>query len=73
MSLSFLFTRTNYFDKAAKASSLPPVTVLPANEAVGTALDKSADLICAALEPGFTEAYKAAAPVTCGVAIEVPL
>ena len=32
-----------------------------------------ADLICAAEAPGLRAAYRATAPVTCGVAIEVPL
>lgn len=50
----------------------PPVTVLPAIEAVGTAEPRIAALICAAVEPACSEAYRAAAPVTCGVAMEVP-
>ena len=49
------------------------VTVLPASDAVGTALPRIAALICAAVEPGWLAAYSATAPVTCGVAIEVPL
>ena len=57
----------------ALASSRPPVTVLPLSEAVGTALVKSAFLICAAVALGWTLAYSAAAAVTCGIAIEGPL
>ena len=51
----------------------PPVAVLPLSEAVGTALPRIAVLICAAVEPGCVDAYSAAPPLTCGVAIEVPL
>jgi len=45
----------------------------PHYDAVGTALLSSAFLICAAVALGLTALYSAAAPVTCGVAIEVPL
>ena len=51
----------------------PPVTVLPLNDAVAVALPRMAALICAAVAPGCVEAYIAAAPVTWGVAIDVPL
>ena len=37
-------------------SSRPPVTVLPLREAVGTAEPRIADLICAAVSPGWVEA-----------------
>ncbi len=63
----------DYFDRAAFASSRPPVAVLPARDDVGTALLRIALLICAAVAPLCVEAYSATAPVTCGVAIEVPL
>ena len=53
--------------------SRPPETHLPDSDAVGTALDRIALLIVAAEAPGCEAAYSAAAPVTCGVAIEVPL
>ncbi|SEJ35678.1 hypothetical protein SAMN05216327_1092 [Dyadobacter sp. SG02] len=48
--------QNSYFDKAAFTSSRPPVTVFPAREAVGTALDKMAFLICATEAPGGLEA-----------------
>lgn len=51
----------------------PPVAVMPLSEAVGTALLRMALRICAAVAPGFEAAYRAAPPVTCGVAIDVPL
>jgi hypothetical protein len=40
---------------------------------VGTAEPRMADLIVAADEPRWVDAYNATAPVTWGVAIEVPL
>ena len=46
---------------------------LPDNVAVGVALPNIAVLIWAAVAQECIEAYKAAAPVTCGVAIDVPL
>ena len=51
------------------------MVVLPVSEAVGVALaaSKIAILMASADAPGYFEAYKAAAPVTWGVAIEVPL
>ena len=55
------------------ASSRPPVTVLPASDGVGTAAARIAALICARGRAGCDDAYSAAAPVTCGVAIDVPL
>lgn len=51
----------------------PPVTVFPLREAVATVLERMASLIVAADAPECDAAYNAAAPVTCGVAIEVPL
>lgn len=50
------------------------MTVLPARDAVGTALLKIAVRIDAAemIDPE-ADAYRAHAPVTCGVAIDVPL
>ena len=51
----------------------PFETTLPLNDGVGTALPRIAALIVAALALGLCAAYSAAAPVTCGVAIEVPL
>ena len=61
---SFLETR-----RAAIRGCEPDVMI----EAVGTAAPRIADLIVAALAPGCEDAYSAAQPVTCGVAIEVPL
>ena len=46
---------------------------MPASEAVGTAEVSIALLIVAAEAPECVAAYSAAAPVTWGVAIEVPL
>ncbi len=51
----------------------PPVTHLPESDAVGDALPRMAVLIEVALAPGLSDAYSATAPVTCGVAIDVPL
>jgi len=51
----------------------PPVLVLPVSDAVGVAVPRIAALIWAAVAPLCVDAYNAAAPVTCGVAIEVPL
>ena len=50
----------------------PPVTVMPLRELVGVTLLKMAVRIWLAVALGKTDAYNAAAPVTCGVAIEVP-
>lgn len=61
-----------FYQKPATLSR-PPVSTFPLSELVGTAELRMADLICAALAPVFTEAYKAQAPVTCGVAMDVPL
>lgn len=69
----FLQNTANYLLSAAFTSNLPPVTVFPTNEAVGTALDRIALRICATDAPGCVDAYNATAPVTCGVAMEVPL
>lgn len=60
-------------DQKPLAFRRPLVTTLPLHEAVGVALPRIADLMPAALAPGCEDAYSAAAPVTCGVAIEVPL
>ncbi len=61
------------FDQNPLTFRRPPVAVLPESEAVGTALVRIALLIAAADEPGWYAAYSAAAPLTCGVAIDVPL
>ncbi len=63
----------NIFSQNPLTFSLPCVTHLPVSEGVGAALFKIAALIIAAVLPGYAAAYNAAAPVTCGVAIEVPL
>ena len=49
------------------------MTHFPDKEAVGTALPRIADLISVMDALVCADAYNAAAPVTCGVAIEVPL
>ncbi len=58
---------------AAAAFRRPPLTAFPASAATGSADASSACLRCAALHAGCAEATSAAAPATCGVAIEVPL
>ncbi|CAB4714071.1 unannotated protein [freshwater metagenome] len=57
----------------ADTSSRPPVAVRPDSEVVAAAEDSNAERICFGVIVGFTEAQSAMAPVTCGVAIEVPL
>ena len=49
------------------------MTVRRRSDWVGSVLLSSALRICSADDPGWVAAYSAAAPVTCGVAIEVPL
>jgi hypothetical protein len=51
----------------------PLLTTLPFSDGVGVALLIMAALISAAEAPGCVDAYSAAAPLTCGVAMEVPL
>src|SRR4051812_2572741 len=58
---------------AASAFRRPPVTDLPASAAFLSAEDSSAHLSCEVLAEGEAERASAAAPATCGVAIEVPL
>ena len=50
----------------------PPETHLPFNEGVAVVARSIADFIFAAVAAGFADAYNAAAPVTWGVAIDVP-
>jgi hypothetical protein len=50
----------------------PPVTVLPDNEPIGSTL-LSRLLFSSAVSSGQTDNTSAAAPETCGVAIDVPL
>jgi hypothetical protein len=52
----------------------PLVTVEVLREGVGVlaAVDKIASRICLADKEGLIDSQSAAAPVTCGVAIEVP-
>lgn len=54
-------------------SRRPPVTVLPLRDAVGAAESSRACLIWAELVAGLAALSRAAAPVTGGVAMEVPL
>src|SRR5262249_50734700 len=58
---------------AAPTSRRPPVVVFPASEATGSTLLSSACRTSVTLALGFSENSRAAAPVTCGAAIEVPL
>jgi len=53
----------------------PPVTVIPDIDGVGVdeADCRIAVRVCCAVVPGLSALYNAAAPVTCGVAIDVPL
>ena len=57
---------------AAAALRRPPVTDLPARSWISSTLPSSAALICEATKFGCADATSAAAPVTYGVAIEVP-
>ena len=57
----------------APMSRRPPLTVRPLRDAVGAAEATSALRMAAPVLVGSIEAHKAAAPVTCGVAMEVPL
>ncbi len=52
--------------------SLPPVTVTPESAGMGSTLLRSVLLSCAVLRLQL-ERTSAAAPETCGVAMEVPL
>ena len=52
--------------------SRPLVRTLPLSEVVGVAPWRMASLTCAAVAEGFRALYSAAAPATCGVAIDVP-
>ncbi len=60
-------------DQNPLAFRRPLLTTLPLHAAVGTAAPRIAALTSAAVAPGREALYSAAAPVTCGVAIEVPL
>ena len=53
--------------------SLRPVVVFPASEGIESPLNSKSALSCATVRFGFAASSKAAAPATCGVAIEVPL
>lgn len=57
----------------APISRRPPVEVLPEREAVARAVPRIACRICKAEMLGEMEAQSAAAPVTWGAAIDVPL
>ena len=48
------------------------MTVLPAREGTGSTLESSAERMSATLAAGKRAHSSAAAPLTCGVAIEVP-
>ena len=58
---------------AAATSNLPPLKVFPEREVVATADCNSASFSCCAVACGAAAAIKAKAPVTWGVAIDVPL
>ena len=53
-------------------SNRPPVTVLPKSEAVDVTESRSASRRALPSRPPI-DAHSAAAPLTCGVSIEVPL
>lgn len=55
------------------ASRRPPLTVIPASEAVAAVEARSAERRAEPPAAGATDAQRAMAPVTCGAAIEVPL
>ena len=59
--------------RAAAALTSPPVATLPARAGSGTAVERIAVRSCAAVAWGFAAASSATVPVTCGVAIDVPL
>ena len=58
---------------AALTLSSPPVATLPCNAVSGVVEERIADRISAAVASGLAAASSATAPVTCGVAIDVPL
>ena len=60
-------------ERSAPASRRPPVTVAPATDAVAAAVDMTADRTADGVTEGLDAAQSAMAPVTCGVAMEVPL
>src|SRR5687767_1000469 len=57
---------------AALTFRRPPVAVMPAKEEVGVVVLRMAVRISSAVALGFAAAYRATAPVTWGVAMEVP-
>ena len=58
---------------AALRFSRRPETVLPVSPATGSAVSSSAALTSATVAEGLAENSTAAAPATCGEAIDVPL
>ena len=58
---------------AALTSRRPPVAVLPTNDGVCTTLSRSACFSWARVAVGCVDRIRARAPVTWGVAMEVPL
>src|SRR5215831_5566122 len=57
---------------ARETSSRPPVTVLSASDGSGVVVDSSAWRTSVTVALGMSENSSAAAPLTCGAAIEVP-
>ena len=58
--------------RAAVTSRAPPVATLPVNAAALCTLESSAVRSCATVSVGYEDSSTAAAPATCGVAIDVP-
>ena len=69
MALHYLAAHTSI---AFFTFSRPPVTVMPAREETGVTLLRRR-VFSAAVPIGHAESTSAAAPDTCGVAIDVPL
>ena len=61
------------FSIALATLSRPPVRVLPLRADTSSTVFSSLALICAAVASGKADLTNAAAPATCGVAIDVPL
>ena len=55
------------------ALTRPPVTVRPANAAIGSTVRMSEYLTCGGVAAGACAQSRAATPATCGAAMEVPL
>lgn len=59
--------------KALFTLSTPPVRVMPFNAGVVRTVERRPSLTCSYVQVGLYDQRRAAAPATCGEAIEVPL